>query len=241
MPARHHRTVDRIVAILEQIARHSDGMSLSELAGRLEAPKSSIQGLTNGLLATGYLVEQHGRLHLGSGPFMLSSSVPNLPIRKIHHDQVVAVHAKVGHIVLIGVRMGFEHVFIDHAGEDVETDYVLSIRPRRPLLRTATGKIILAHLPDTELVTILRQWARTEDDQHRAAEFLATRAEIRTTGLAYNDPDTPLGMDAVATPLYDPDGTFLAAVCATRGRDRDADMPTVGARLRDAVSDWVFN
>ena len=46
MPARHHRTVDRTVAIIEQTARSRDGVTLAELAKTLSAPKSSVQELT---------------------------------------------------------------------------------------------------------------------------------------------------------------------------------------------------
>ena len=72
MPPRHHRTVDRTVAIMEVASRATSGVSLAELSTRLDAPKSSIQELTNGLLATGYLVERERRFLLGPGAFVLS-------------------------------------------------------------------------------------------------------------------------------------------------------------------------
>ena len=47
MPARHHRTVARVIGIMEEVSRVGGGVSLAELAERLDAPKSSIQELTN--------------------------------------------------------------------------------------------------------------------------------------------------------------------------------------------------
>ena len=55
MPARPHRTVDRVTGILETVSLSPRGVTLAELAAALGAAKTSIQELTNGLLARGYL------------------------------------------------------------------------------------------------------------------------------------------------------------------------------------------
>ena len=55
MPARPHRTVDRVIQIRETVSLRPRGVSLAELATALDAAKSSVQELTNGLLARGYL------------------------------------------------------------------------------------------------------------------------------------------------------------------------------------------
>ena len=72
MPARPHRTVDRVTGILETVSLSPRGVTLAELAVALDAAKSSIQELTNGLLARGYLTEEDRRFHLGPGPFILA-------------------------------------------------------------------------------------------------------------------------------------------------------------------------
>jgi predicted DNA-binding transcriptional regulator YafY len=59
MPARPHGTVDRVIQILETVSLSARGVTLAELAAALEAAKSSVQELTNGLLACGYLIERH--------------------------------------------------------------------------------------------------------------------------------------------------------------------------------------
>jgi IclR family transcriptional regulator, acetate operon repressor len=56
MPARPHRTVDRVIQILETVSLSPRGITLAELATALGAAKSSVQELTNGLLARGYLI-----------------------------------------------------------------------------------------------------------------------------------------------------------------------------------------
>ena len=73
---------------MEEASRVTGGVSLAELAERLDAPKSSIQELTNGLLATGYLVERDRRFTLGPGPFVLSIRTVGLSLRQIEQQFV---------------------------------------------------------------------------------------------------------------------------------------------------------
>jgi hypothetical protein len=53
-----HRTVTRIVRILESVARSGENaVGLAALARELDAPKSSVHGFVRGLCAEGYLLE----------------------------------------------------------------------------------------------------------------------------------------------------------------------------------------
>jgi DNA-binding IclR family transcriptional regulator len=74
MPARPHRTVDRVIQILETVSLSPRGITLGELATALDAAMTSVQELTNGLLARGYLIEQRV---LGSAPSFSSSASGN--------------------------------------------------------------------------------------------------------------------------------------------------------------------
>ena len=238
MPARHHRTVDRVIAIMEEASRVTSGVSLAELAERLDAPKSSIQELTNGLLATGYLVERDRRFMLGPGPFVLSIRTAGISLRQVEHEQLERAAARVGHTLFVGARVGDDQVFVDQAGQDVLMDFVSATRPRRPLLITATGKILLAFAPTAERNDFLVRMER-EQPEHVAA-FLDELPEIRASRLAYNSGSTVPGRYAVATPLIDPDGTVLAAICAVAGDEFADSLPELGHTLREAIGQWQW-
>ncbi|HEU0203136.1 MAG TPA: helix-turn-helix domain-containing protein [Burkholderiaceae bacterium] len=53
-----HRTVDRVTQILEEVVYHP-GMTFAELVRALGAAKSSVHGFIRGLLAKGWLDEDH--------------------------------------------------------------------------------------------------------------------------------------------------------------------------------------
>jgi IclR family acetate operon transcriptional repressor len=104
MPARPHRTVDRTVGILETVSLSPRGVTLAELAAALDAAKSSVQELTNGLLARGYLVEEERRFHLGPGPFILASRANKLAALSLDHEFVTELRKPLGCNILVGVR-----------------------------------------------------------------------------------------------------------------------------------------
>jgi DNA-binding IclR family transcriptional regulator len=73
-PARvpqNHRTVDRVTRILEQVV-YNPGMTFAELARALDAPKSSVHGFVQGLLANGWLYETNRRFYLGPAVYALT-------------------------------------------------------------------------------------------------------------------------------------------------------------------------
>jgi DNA-binding IclR family transcriptional regulator len=234
VPLRHHRTVDRIVAICESVARAHRGMALADLAEQLEAPKSSIQELTNGLLATGYLVEHDRRFFLGPSPFVLSLMGNPVAAREINHDDLVELSRRMATNVLVAIQVGDTYVHIDQVGDEpAASSYDVRTRQRRPLLATASGKTILANLSHSEL----DQTLLTASGGNRSAvhSFLAELPDIRRTGLAYNYGATVSNVYAAATGLYDRRGRFVAAVSVTVGPERADELPALGARLIDEV------
>jgi IclR-like helix-turn-helix domain-containing protein len=66
----HHRTVDRITRILQTVV-YRPGITFSELARALDAPKGSVHGFISGLLAAGWLYEQDHRFYLGPAVYAL--------------------------------------------------------------------------------------------------------------------------------------------------------------------------
>ena len=198
MPARPHRTVDRVTGILETVSLSPRGVTLAELAGALDAAKSSVQELTNGLLA-GYLAEEDGRFHLGPGPFIIAARRNKLAALSVDHE-FVAELADLGCNVLVGVRVGDAIVFIDYVGEESPSlTFVARTHARRPLYTSAAGKTLLANLPDDEMYRLLDM--ASPEQQGEVRYFLTELPDIRgRTRLAFNRATLADGF-VVATPL----------------------------------------
>ena len=67
----NHRTVDRVTQILEEVT-YRPGITFTELARALGAPKSSVHGFVRGLLAKGWLYEDDKRFYLGPAIYGLT-------------------------------------------------------------------------------------------------------------------------------------------------------------------------
>src|SRR6476469_5575411 len=235
MPVRPHRTVDRVIEILETVSLSPRGVTLAELAAALDAAKSSVQELTNGLLARGYLIEEDRRFHLGPGPFILAARANKLAALSLDHQFVAELGEVLGCTVLVGVRVGDAIVFTDLVGEESPSlTFVARTHARRPLYTSAAGKTLLANVPDGEMNRLLDLAGPEQAGEVR--QFLAELPEIRSRRLAFNRAATLPGAFVVATPLLAPDGDLIAAISAAVD-DAQADRPDdLGEQLKQAVS-----
>ncbi len=224
---------------MEEASRASDGVSLAELTQRLHAPKTSIQELTNGLLATGYLIESDRRFVLGPGPYVLTLATAGGALRQVKHEELEHAQAHVGVTLFVGARVGDDQVFVDRAGEDVLMDFVSATRPRRPLLTTATGKVILTYMSVSDRNEYLSRME--QEDPATVTAFLDELTSIRETRLAFNPASTIPGRFAVATPLFDPAGVYVAALCAVGGVEIQGRLEEVGERLLEAAGAWRWS
>ena len=236
MPPRPHRTVDRVTGILETVALSPRGVSLTELAVALDAAKTSIQELTNGLLARGYLIEEDRRFRLGPGPFILASRANKLAALSLDHQFVVELRKALGCTVLVGVRVGDAIVFTDYAGEETPSlTFTARTHARRPLYTSAAGKIMLANVPVDEMNRLLDLASPEQAPEVR--QFLAELPEIRARRLAFNRGVTLPGVFVVATPLFAPDGSLIAAISASVDAAEAGRLDDLGEDLKTAVAD----
>src|SRR4029453_6676361 len=185
MPAHPHRTVDRVIGILETVSLSPRGVTLAELAAALGAAKSSIQELTNGLLARGYLIEEDHRFSLGPGPFILAARANKLAALSLDHRFVAELREVLGCTIFVGVRVGDAIVFTDHAGEESPSlTFLARTHAPRPPPPPPPGKILLANVPDDEMYRLLDLAGPEQAGEVR--RFLAELPEIRSRRLAFN-------------------------------------------------------
>jgi DNA-binding IclR family transcriptional regulator len=178
-----HRTVDRTTQILEEVVYHP-GMTFAELARALGAPKSSVYGFIQGLLAKGWLYEEDHRFYLGPAVYGLTLASGHLRAGMVAHADLAALHKDTGVAVFLGVQAGDHLIYIDAAGGDAVAGIEAPSNIRRTLLGTAGGKAMLAARPEAELKAYLRRRRSEEADQVDA--FLSEYEEIKRTRIAKN-------------------------------------------------------
>ena len=147
--------------------------------------RSSVQELTNGLLARGYLIEEDHRFHLGPGPFILAARANKLAALSLNDEFVVELSKVLGCTVLVGVRVGDSIVFADFVGE--ESPALRSLRAPTPVALSIPVPWARPSSPmfhDDEMYRLLDL---TGPEQAGAVrQFLAELPEIRSRRLAFN-------------------------------------------------------
>jgi IclR family acetate operon transcriptional repressor len=224
-----------VTQILETVSLSPRGVTMAELVGALDAPKSSVQELTNGLLARGYLTEEEHRFHVGPGPFIVASRANKLAALSLDHQFLVELSNVLGCNVFLAVRVGDAIVFTDHVGEESPTlTFVARTHARRPLYTSAAGKTLLANVPDDEMYRLLDLARPEQADDVR--QFLAELPEIRSRRLAFNRGATLADAFVVATPLLAPNGDLIAAISAGIDAAQADRLDDVGEELKRAVA-----
>lgn len=235
MPLRHHRTVDRVTRIVEMVSRSPRGLTLTEITARLDAPKTSVHQLLNGLVATGYVIEIDRRFSLGPAPFLLTLTGNRVAAQEIDHDLFVRLQQQLHCSIAVGVQVGDTLIYVDHVGDDPALEFATRNYSRRQLYATASGKIVLANLPIKEMNELLLSAPHREE--HNVEIFLRELPAIRQSGLAYNRSATVPGVYAVATAFCTPTGEFVGSVCALGSQELEPRLPQIGRSMQKFLAD----
>jgi DNA-binding IclR family transcriptional regulator len=211
--------IDRVAIILDLAARSRHGLTLTEFARELGAPVSSIQGLVNGLAATGYLDERDRRYMVGPAPFLLTRLAGRLPVTTVSHDDLAAMHEETGMTVVLALVVGSDLYYVDYASSDPRYAYLAEGFVRRSLIRTSAGWVLLAAMERRDL------WAQISalppDDTDLVGRFLGELPRIQRDGLAVA-PGVSAEADGVSVAVTE-DGTTVAAV-GIMGDPREVDQ-----------------
>lgn len=141
-----HRTVSRVVGILEQVVRSEHGATLQELVEELRSPRSSIYDFVRGLVDEGYLVEAPGggRYVLGLGAHALLASRSN-PVVELVEPVMRELGRRTQETVTLAVPVGSELSYVHSVPSEHPIAYSPDLRKRRSFWPSSSGKIFLAY------------------------------------------------------------------------------------------------
>ena len=204
----HHRTVDRVTRILEEVV-YNPGLTFAELVRALDAAKSSVHGFIRGLLANGWLYEDQRRFYLGPAVYGLTMASGHIRAGLVTQESLTALQEESGVAVFVGVQAGDHLIYITEVGSDPVAGFDARSNIRRNLLVTAGGKALLAARSVAERESFVRRHSGDEADLVGA--FLAEFDEIRRTRIATNT--RQLGARyAIATAVQSPTGRAAASI-----------------------------
>lgn len=226
-PRPRHRMIDRVAEILDLAARRPHGVNLTEMARLLDAPLSSVQGLANGLVATGYLEERDRLYTLGPAPHFLSRLAGAPDAEVVTHADLAAIHERTGLTTVLAILVGSDLYYVDHASTSPAYAYLAENYVKRSLLRCSSGWALLAGMEKRDLWSRLS--AAREQDQPLVERFLAELPTIRETGLVVTPDASEVEIEGIATAVTTGGRTVAAVACI-------GDHADINARADDIVA-----
>jgi IclR family acetate operon transcriptional repressor len=216
-PAGGTRVLDRSLAMLFELGEADEPLGIPELARRADLPSSTAYRLADELEGHGLIERDNGGLGLGLRILELARRIedrlaPSLlePARGImrelarEHDETVLLTAPAGPFA-IGL-------------DSVEPPRTVRLSLGRwrvaPMHLGASGKVLLAFLPDRSVERVL---ASLDGDAESVRRVLA---RVRETGVAVTHGELDPGVSGVAAPVLAAGGRPLAGVTLAGPTDR---------------------
>ena len=234
------QSVDRAVTALEYLGRVGEA-GVSEVAEVIGVHKSTASRLLTVLLNRG-LVEpagERGRYRLGYGILRLAGAVgARLEVTGAGRVICDGLAAELGETVNIAVRQGDQVVNVHQSdgGNSIAAHNWVG-RPT-PWHATSSGKILLAWAAGPSGGELPAGLVRYTDSTITDPAVLAGQlATARTAGYAVTAGELELGLNAVAAPVFGPDGEVVAAISVSAPAYRlpENGFAAVAARTIDAA------
>lgn len=209
------RTTKKLLNIIAALDEHG-GQGVTELATRMDIPKSTIHYHLQILRESGYVVQENQKYRLGLRFLQVGDRTRRrIPLFKAAKEQINELATITGELAILMVEeQGLGVILYKQAGENA-VDMDASIGRRARLHDRALGKAILAHLPDERVDEIIQEHGlrkTTEKTIHEREELFNALEQIRDKGVAFNSGEAVKGLNGIAVPILDDDERLLGAI-----------------------------
>ncbi|MBN1673299.1 MAG: IclR family transcriptional regulator [Kiritimatiellae bacterium] len=233
--ARYHvPNLDRALSIIECLAEHPNGLTLSEIVRALALPKNSVFRITTNLRNRGYLL-----CSPESNRFVLSRKFLALGYAAVSEHSLVEkaldvmrdLRDAVRETVLLGTLVDGHGVVLEQVPGLHPFKFIADPGTRLPLHTAAPCKAILAFLPLGERDRTLAGMTLARFNAHTITNKPAFRrelAQIRKLGYAVDRCEQLEGVCCIGAPIFDQHRYPVASIWATGPAERMADGARAG-------------
>lgn len=233
----------RAFRVLEVVAQHVNGCSLSEVVDAVELPKQTVHRLVGQLELAGLLLREPGtrRLQLAHRLERFSlATLMNGPGRHERHAILSAVVDSTGETCNLAALAGTDIVYLDRVETAWPLRMMLSPGSHVPLHATSSGKLLASLLPKPQRERLLAQLSLRSFTETTIVDREALErelAETRKTRVGINRAEHLRGMFGVAVPVMMGRQRACAAVAiqAPEGRMTLDELVGHVPRLREAA------
>lgn len=205
------RVIARAADILTTLGQHPEGLTLREIANRVNLPRSTVQRIVKALDDANFVIAASPTSGVRLGPALtsLASFAKQIDIAQICRPLLAKLNKDCGETVDFAVFGNDKAVIVDQVPGVHRLVAVTAIGSSLPLHASASGKALLAELAPHELASLCRRYRLVQFTKHTIkdwAELEVELAQIRRDGIAYDEEECFVGIRCVAKVVRGPNG-----------------------------------
>lgn len=216
------RSVERAIRLLFLVAQSDQPLALSEINRATGIDKATALRLLETLIQSQLVRRdtQTRRYSPGGNLWQLPKSWHG-DLRQLGRPYLETLRRATEETVSLVCARGLERVVVEALPALHELCVVPAIGSAQPIYAGASGKVIMAFMPDDECLRVMKMTGLkpvTPASISDASTYLAVLADVRNKGYAFSSGDVTVGASALAAPVFDSDDS-VAAVVAVRCPD----------------------
>jgi len=211
-------TIERVLAILEQVTDTDQPISAREINQALALPRSTAHRLCSMMEEYGFLQRHADGKRFLPGPKMRKLAVGVLGHAGHRAEQqaiLTSLSNEIGETCNLAHPDGAEMVYAERVEAQWPLRLQLPIGSRLPVYCTASGKMYLSSLRKQQRERVLKYLPlirHTSNSQIDEASLLVELKQIRKQGFSMDNQEYIDGMTALAVPITDDNRRFVGTV-----------------------------
>ncbi|MPY86974.1 MAG: helix-turn-helix domain-containing protein [Luteitalea sp.] len=213
--------LERALAILELVASSKSGLTFSQLARSLDFPKSSVHCLLLTFERHGYLQRDEATGRYMSGLKLVSianMAIDGIVLRERAAPLLRALVANTGLTVHMAILDRGEVALIAKVDLPGVHRVATWVGKRMDVHCTSLGKCLIASLPEGDVDQIIRNKGLLRHNENTIVSLARLKEELvrtRRLGYALDDEEEEIGGRCIGAPVFNWDGSVVAAVSVT--------------------------
>ena len=239
------QSLSRALWLMNALADCPQGLSLSEVAHRVQLPTSTAHRLLTTLQNERYVRFESERSAwlIGVQAFQVGSTfVRSRDLVAMARPYMRRLMEESGETVNLAINDRMEVVYLAQVECHKMMRAIAGPGGRARMHCSGVGKALLAYASDTELQDVIENQGLTRETPKTLSDPEALKADlknIRTRGYAIDDEENAIGLRCVASLVFDEHGEPLAglSVSGPMARLTDARLPVLGSAVTQIAAE----
>ena len=231
------QVIARAASVLRALKGAQTGMSLGQIAERVDLPRSTVQRIVGALQAERLVIASGSGIRLGPELHSLAESA-HYNIAETIRPLLQDLSRDTEETVDLSILRGNILIFIDQIPGTQRLRTVSSVGETFPLTTTANGKACLSLMDEDAVERLARgEWARAGLERDMS-DFFQQIAQVRRTGVAFDRDEHTAGISAVGIAFKDWKGDLYGVSVptpSTRFAQNEAKLTKAILKLRRDV------